>query len=103
MRAAYPPRCAFGDRRDERTGMAKGLFLLFGDKFDGVADRLNRLGGVVRNFDVEFFFEGHYELDDVEAVRAKIVDEARLRLDFGRIDVEMLDDDLLNALSKIRH
>src|SRR3546814_5751869 len=40
---------------------------------------------VVRNFHAEFFFESHDQLDNVEAVSAQIVDEARLFVHlFGR-------------------
>src|SRR3546814_18292259 len=36
---------------------------------------------VVRNFHAEFFFESHDQPDNVEAVSAQIVDEARLFVD----------------------
>src|SRR5262249_7295348 len=41
--------------------------------------------------------ERHHQLDVVEGVRAQIVDEARLVGDLFRLDVQMLDDDLLHA------
>ncbi len=35
------------------------------------------LGGVIGDLDFELFLEGHHQLNDIEAVRAQIVDEAR--------------------------
>src|SRR4051794_24123046 len=48
------------------------------DELHGVAHRLDVLGGVVGNFDVELLLEGHDEFDVVQAVGAEIVDEAGL-------------------------
>ena len=55
------------------------------------------------NFDVEFFFEGHHQLDVVEAVGAQVVDEAGLFGDLLRIGVEVLDDDLADAFEDVGH
>ena len=51
----------------------------------------------------ELLLERHHELDDVEAVRTQIVDEARF---FGHLvgfDAEVLNDDLLNAVGGVAH
>ena len=56
-----------------RLGRQAAFFV---EERDGVADGLDRLGGVVRDLDAEFFLERHDELDRVEAVGAQIVDEA---------------------------
>src|SRR5262245_14993227 len=60
--------------------------LLF-DELDRIADSHDRLGRVVRNFDVEFLFERHDELNSVQAVRAEIVDEACVFGDLFRFNV----------------
>src|SRR3990167_10101868 len=52
---------------------------------------------------MDFLLERNDQVEVVEAVRAEIVDEARFRLNFGRVDIEMLDHDFLHAFSKIRH
>src|SRR5258708_39267558 len=57
-------------RRRRRSGLGVAL-----DEADGVADGLDLLGGVVRDLDAEFLLEGHHQLDGIEAVRAKVVDE----------------------------
>ena len=45
------------------------------DEVDRVLDGQHFLGRVVRNLAPEFFLKSHYELDDVETVGAKIIDE----------------------------
>src|SRR6201999_3446311 len=57
-------------RRRRRSGLGVAL-----DEADGVADGLDLLGGVVRDLDAEFLLERHHQLDGIEAVRAKVVDE----------------------------
>ena len=76
---------------------------LFVDELDRIADRLDVLGGVIRDLDVEFFFEGHHQLDVVERVGAQVVDEAGLFRDLVRIGVQVVDDDLANALEGVGH
>src|SRR5690348_10693082 len=86
-------------RRNRRRS---GLGVAF-DEADGVADGLDLLGGVVGNLDAEFLFKRHYQLDGIEAVGAEIVDELGIFLHLGRLDPEMLHDDLLNAVGNIAH
>ena len=73
------------------------------DELHSVADGLDVLSGVIRNLDVEFFFEGHDQLDVVEAVGAQVVDEARLFGDLLGVGVQMFDDDLTHALEDVGH
>ncbi len=80
---------------------ASGLVLV--DIVDRILDGRDLLGGVVGNLDPEFLLEGHDQLDDVEAVRAEIVDEARFLGDLVGLDAQMLDDDLLNAVGSLAH
>src|SRR5205814_8679997 len=80
---------------------ASGLVLV--DIVDRVLDSRDLLGGVVRNLDSELLLERHHQLDDVEAVGAELVDEARFLGDLVRFDAQMLDDDLLNAVGSLAH
>src|SRR5262245_14887856 len=83
-------------RRIELTrGLNSGGALL--QEADGVADRQDRLGCIVGDLDAEFLFEGHHELNRIEAVRAQIVDEARILGHLVLFDAEMLDHDLPDA------
>ena len=82
-----------------RLRLADGL----GQKGNGIAEGLDRLGSVVGNLDREFFFEGHHQLDLVEGVGTQIVDKAGLFDDLFRIDIEVLDNDLADAISDIAH
>src|SRR3954469_18622727 len=59
--------------RARPASRASGSVLL--EELDRVADRHDRLGGIVRDLDVELLLERHHELHGVEAVGAKVVDE----------------------------
>eukprot|EP01037_Dinobryon_pediforme_P003719 gene3719-3766_t len=58
---------------------------------------------IVGDLDTKLFFEGHHQLDDVERVGAKIVDEAGFFGDLVGLDAKVLDNDLLNAVGGIAH
>ena len=83
----------------ERAQAACGLV----DVLDGVADGDDGLRRVVGNFDAEFLFERHDQLDGVEAVGAQIFDEGRGVGDLVGIHIQVLDDDLLHAFGRIAH
>ena len=55
-----------------------------------VADGGDLLSRIVGDFDAEFLFEGHDQLDDVETVRTEIVDEAGFLGDLVGLDAEVL-------------
>src|SRR5215813_13632955 len=57
---------------------------------------------LVRDLHVVLFLEGHHELDDVERIRAQILDEGRLRRHLILTDAELLADDLLHPLLHTR-
>ena len=63
----------------------------------------DRLGLIVGNLDAEFLLERHDQLNRVERIRAQIVDEIRVFDDLIGVDAEMLDNNLLHALSDIAH
>src|SRR5579862_4043326 len=73
------------------------------DKADRVLDGHDLLGCVIRDLAAEFFFEGHHQLDRIEAVGPQIVDEAGVFGHLGIVDAEMLDDDLLDPLGDVAH
>ena len=64
------------------------------DELDRLTESLDLLGGVIWNVDVEFLFQLHDEFDDVERIRADILDEAGLVLDLALFDGEMFANDL---------
>src|SRR3954463_2776072 len=66
----------------------------FLDVLNGLADGLDLLRGVVRNVDVELFFELHHEFDRVERVGAQIVYERRFRSDLFPVDAQVIGDDV---------
>src|SRR5690606_29117878 len=86
-----------------RTASRRELSLVLFDIAVRVANGVDLLGGVVRDFDSELFLEGHNQFNDIEAVGAQIVDEARVRRDLVFLDAEMLDDDLLHAVGGVAH
>jgi hypothetical protein len=78
-------------------------FGVFFEKFNRIADGQNRLGGIVRNFTVELLFECHHELNSVETVGTKIVDETRR---FGHLvgfHTQVLHHDLFYPLANVTH
>src|SRR4051794_7521616 len=77
--------------------------LVLVDILDRVANRRDFLGGIVGDLDAELFLERHHQLDDVEAVGAEIVDEARVLGHLVRLDAEMFDDDLLHPIGSLAH
>src|SRR3546814_14208628 len=53
-----------------------GSALVLFDELGGIAHGSDLFSRIVGDFDTKLLFEGHHQLDDVEAVSAKIVDEA---------------------------
>ena len=68
------------------------------DVIDRVLHGRDLLGVVVRNLDVELFFECHDELDDVEGVGTEVVGETGVRLDFVCVDTKLVRDDALDLI-----
>src|SRR6056297_2675643 len=52
------------------------LTLCFFDEFGRIADGCDLFSRIVWDFHAKLFFESHYQLNDVEAVCAQIIDEA---------------------------
>src|SRR6185437_7923678 len=77
--------------------------LRFFDELHRVADSDDGFGGVVGDFDTEFFFERHHEFDGIEAVCTQVFNQGRALGDLVVIDIQMLDDDLLHAFRSIAH
>ena len=71
------------------------------DEIDRIGHGEDLFGGIVGDFHAEFFFEGHHQLDGVEAVGAQIVDESRLFRNLFRVGVQVLDYDLANPFENI--
>ena len=93
-------------RKSSRPRRGRLLFRsFFFDVFHHVADGLKLLGIFIRHFDGKFFLKCHDQLDDIERVRAQILDERRRGRDLFRIDAELLDDDVLHLLFNwfVRH
>src|SRR5205807_1695726 len=67
-----------------------------------VADALNLLGVLVRDFDAELLLEAHHKLDRVERVRAEVVNEARVRRDLVLVNAQLVNDDLLHFCFNLR-
>src|SRR5262245_34223438 len=87
---------------EHRRGALSAFGVLF-EEFDCVANSQDGLGGIVRNLAAEFLFEGHHELNGVEAVGAKIVDKTRLIGHLFGLYAQVLHDDLLHPLANVTH
>src|SRR6266568_1476309 len=83
-------------------GAGSGRLLLL-DIVDRILHGANLFGGVLGDLHAERLLEGHHQLDRVQAVRAQVVDEGRLRRDLAFLDAEVLDHDLLNPVGDVAH
>src|SRR6266403_1864576 len=68
------------------------------DILDNVADCLQLFGVFIRDFDRKFFLKCHYQFDDIQRIRAQILNEGRLWRDLLRVDAQLLDNNVLNFL-----
>src|SRR5688572_3144339 len=95
---------AAGSRSTLKTAIRRpsALGVLF-EELDGVADGQNGFSCVIRNLATEFLLKGHDELDGVEAVGTKVVDEACRFRNLVGLNAQMLYDDLFDPLADITH
>src|SRR5262249_43948591 len=103
-----PPRGRQGNLRSQKTvkvrpKMAASAFCVFFKEFNGVADRQDGLGGVIRDLATEFFLERHDQFDRVQAVGPEIVDEPCVLGHLFGFDAQMFHDDLFRSLANITH
>src|SRR5207249_1432191 len=73
------------------------------DEIDCLFDRRDLFRFFVGNLGLKLLLEGHHELDRVERIGAKIIDERRFILDLGFIDAKLLGDDFLDPLFNVFH
>src|SRR5712664_404394 len=90
-----------GRLRRHRAG-ASAFRVLF-QKFCGIADGQDRLGGIVGDFTAKLFFKRHHELDGIKAVGAEVVNEARVVDHFFGFNTKVFDHNLLNSLANLTH
>src|SRR5262245_57046025 len=86
-------RCApsLGIRHSGSLRVAPHLLVEIADR---VTHRTQLLGILVRDVDVELLLELHHQLDDIQAVRAEIFDEAGLVRELLALYPELLLDDV---------
>jgi hypothetical protein len=75
----------------------------FFEKLHRIADGHDRLSLIIRDFDAELFLKSHDKLNRVERIGAKVVNEIGVIDHLVGFNAEMLDNDLLYALSDIAH
>jgi hypothetical protein len=83
-------------------GACSAFCVLF-EKLDRVTHGQDGFGGIVGDFAAEFLFESHHEFDGVEAVGAKIVDEACLIGYLVGLYAKVFHDDLFHPLANVTH
>jgi len=98
-RPVYPEGYHGKTPEKQRCLLGAGLGL---DVVNHLADRLEFLCVGLRNlafdFVFKFFLKRHDELDSIERIGAEIVDKGRLGRNLLFVDVELIDDDLFDAL-----
>jgi hypothetical protein len=85
---------AVADHPRERQPM--NCFLMLIDVANGVLYRNQFLGVFIRNIDVEFFFHGHDQLDQIQGIGAKIVHERGFGNHFFKIDAQFIGNYLFD-------
>ena len=90
VRAERVDRAQAGD--DDAPGHFLALLPL--DVVDGLAHRLDLLGLVVRDGDLELFFQFHHQLDDVQRVGAHVLLKGGLARDLVLVHAQVFADDL---------
>src|SRR5262245_54431226 len=91
-----PRRLARGARGGPRGARRSGAHLLL-EVIDGGLHGRHLLCILVRDLDVELFFESHDELHGVERVRPQVVDERRLVGHLFGAHTQLILDDLLDS------
>src|SRR5262249_36314464 len=81
---------------------SSALRVLF-EELDGIADCQNRLGGIIGYFATELFFKRHDQLDGIEAVGTKVVNEAGVLRHLVGFHTQMFHDDFLYPLANVTH
>jgi hypothetical protein len=75
----------------------------FFEKLHRIADGHDRLRLIVRDFNAELFLKSHDKLNRVERIGAKVVNEIGVIDHLVGFNAQMLDNNLLYALSDIAH
>src|SRR5262249_27417427 len=101
--ARAPRQSPIAENRDGPPQIAALAFCVFFKEFNGVADRQDGLGGVIRDLATEFFLERHDEFDRVQAVGPEIVDEACVLGDLFAFDAQMFHEHLSHPLASRTH
>src|ERR1700678_1098767 len=73
-------------------------FRMLPDVIDGVLHGADFFRVLVRNLDVETFFESHHQFDRVQRIRAQVVHKRCARGDLAFVHAQLLYDDLLYFL-----
>src|SRR5690349_3098105 len=73
------------------------------DVADGLAHSGDLFGVLVRNLDLEFFFESHHQFDRVERISAEVIDERSVIHDLLRLDAQLFGDNRLDLLFNRAH
>ncbi len=82
---------------------SKTRLLGFFDELYGIAESLDRFRSVIGDFDAEFLFERHHELNGIKAVCAQIVDERGAFNDFVFFNTKVLYYNLTNTICDVAH
>src|SRR5580698_2632453 len=100
-----------GRQADSKTATARAgctqressLVTALVDVLDGLLDRGDLFGVLIRNLDLELLLQSHHQLDSVEGVGSEIVDERRIVRDLFLFDAQLLGHDGLDLLLNCAH
>ncbi len=77
-------------------------FSFFFDIRDSISDCADFLSVIIGNFHVEFIFQFHYELNDIQRVSAEIITERSFRFHFALVNPQTVNNNLRHAIQYCR-
>src|SRR5579862_4120669 len=83
--------------------LKSGLAATLVDVVDGLVDRRDLLGVLVRDLDFKFFFECHYQLDGVERIGSEVIHERGVVGDLLLFDAQLFGNDGFDLLLNCAH
>ena len=88
------------DRYGAVPQRGRSPLLVLVDVIDDILNRLDLLSSLIGDLDVKLFLKSHDELNDIEGISTKIVNERRLQGDLISLRAKLLNDNVANLVKR---